>query len=190
MRLTPTGPRVFVAVDPPQGVRDELERALAPLRGSPGEPRWIPPDRWHLTLLFLGTVPADRLPLLVEAAGPAVAATPPLTLRLSGGGRFGALRRPQVMWAGVAGDVAGLADLAGRLTGAARALGLPVEDRPFRPHLTVGRWRPRQPVDGDLPGRLHGYGGSAWPVTEVCLLESRPGPAPGYGTLARWPVAG
>ena len=52
-RLTTSGPRVFFAVDPPEEARAHLDGALAPLRGSPGEPRWIPPGRWHLTLLFL-----------------------------------------------------------------------------------------------------------------------------------------
>jgi 2'-5' RNA ligase len=82
-----------------------------------------------------------------------------------------------------------LVDLAGRLSEAARSLGLPVEDRPFRPHLTLGRWRPRQPADGSLTDRLAGYRGPAWPVTEVRLLESRLGPAPTYETVAAWPVA-
>jgi RNA 2',3'-cyclic 3'-phosphodiesterase len=158
------------------------------VRGAPGEPRWIPPDRWHLTLLFLGTVPADRLPLLVTAAAPEVAATPPMTLRLAGAGRFGALRRPQVAWAGLDGDVRPLIDLAGRLAAAARALGLPVEDRPFRAHLTLGRWRPRQPADGALPERLADYHGPEWPVTDVRLLESHLGPSPRYETVAAWPV--
>jgi 2'-5' RNA ligase len=158
------------------------------LRGCPGEPRWITPDRWHLTLLFLGTVPADRVPGLVEAAGPAVAAAPPMTLRLAGGGRFGSRRRPQVAWAGLDGDVAPLVDLAGRLAEAAGSLRLPVEVRPFRPHLTLGRWRPGRPADGELPERLTDYRGPEWPVTEVRLLESRLGPRPTYETLASWPV--
>ena len=135
-------------------------------------------------------MPADRLPLVVRAAAPAVAAAPPMTLRLAGGGRFGASRRPQVLWAGLDGDVPALTGLARRLAGAARELGLPVEDRPFRAHLTLGRWRPRQPADGDLPGRLVGYRGPDWPVTEVRLLESHLGPAPTYEELARWPVCG
>ena len=159
------------------------------MRGCPGEPRWITPDRWHLTLLFLGTVPADRVPGLFEAAGPAVAAAPPMTLQLAGGGRFGSRHRPQVAWAGLDGDVAPLVDMAGRLAEAARSLRLPVEDRPFRPHLTLGRWRPGRPADGDLPERLAGYRGPEWPVTEVRLLESRLGPEPTYETLASWPVA-
>lgn len=179
---------MFLAVDPPEGARAHLDRALDPLRGSPGGPRWIPPARWHLTLVFLGTVPAETLPLLGQAAAPVLAASPPLRLRLAGGGRFGGARRPQVMWAGVDGDVAGLADVAGRLTEAVRELGLPVEDRPFRAHLTVGRWRPRDAADGSLPGRLTDYRGPTWPVREVRLLESRLGPEPTYRTVAAWPI--
>jgi 2'-5' RNA ligase len=133
-------------------------------------------------------VPAERVPPLVAAAAPAVAGTPPMTLRLAGGGRFGSLRRPQVAWAGLDGDVVPLTALAARLTAAARALRLPVEDRPFRAHLTLGRWRPRQPADGALTDRLAGYRGPAWPVTDVLLLESRLGANPAYETVASWPI--
>ena len=163
---------------------------MAPLRGSPGEPRWIPSGRWHLTLLFLGTVPADRVQLLGTAAAPAIAAAPPMTLRLARAGRFGSPRRPQVFWAGLDGDVGALTALAGRLTDAARALGLPVEDRPFRAHLTLGRWRARQPADGRLPDRLTGYEGPAWPVSELRLLQSHLGPDPRYEPLATWALPG
>lgn len=156
------------------------------MRGCPGEPRWIPPGRWHLTLLFLGTVAADRVPLLLAAAAPAVAAAPAMTLRLAGGGRFGSPRRPQVLWVGLDGDVRPLTALARALADAARTLGLPVEDRPFRAHLTVGRWRPRQPADGALSSRLADYRGPAWPVTEIQLLQSHLGPEPTYEPLSSW----
>lgn len=161
---------------------------MAALRDVPGAPRWTAPDRWHVTLLFLGAVPSDCLPALVSAAARAVEAAPPMTLRLAGGGRFGSLRRPQVAWAGVEGDVAPLGALAGRLAGAARSLGLPVEERPFRPHLTLGRWRPRQPADGSVTEPLATYRGPAWPVTEVRLEESRLGPTPTYTAVATWPI--
>jgi 2'-5' RNA ligase len=131
-------------------------------------------------------VPAERVAALVERAGPAVAATPPLTLRLAGGGRFGSVRRPQVAWAGLDGDVRPLTELAVRLARVARSLDLPVEDRPFKAHLTLGRWRPRHPADGSLTDRLAGYRGPDWPVTEVRLLESRLGPKPSYETVEAW----
>jgi 2'-5' RNA ligase len=167
--------RLFVAVAPPAPARADLAAALEPLRGAPGAPRWGDPARWHLTLLFLGAVPPGLLPGLTAAVGNAVAPTPPATLRLAGAGRFGPRRRPQVCWAGLDGDVAVLTGLAGRLAEAARGLGLPVEDRPFRPHLTLGRWHPRRPADGDLPERLAGYRGPDWPLREVTLVRSTAG---------------
>jgi 2'-5' RNA ligase len=165
-----------------------LDAALATVRTAPGAPRWTPPSRWHLTLLFLGDVPAPALAPLTAAVTPAVAGTPSLTLQLAGAGRFGSRRRPAVCWAGVEGDVAELTALAGRLSRAARAVGLPVEDRPFRAHLTIGRWRPGRPADGDLPDRLAGHRGPPWPVREVVLWRSHLGPEPRYDRVAAWKV--
>ena len=133
-------------------------------------------------------MPAPALDPLVTAVAPAVAAAPAMSLQLAGAGRFGSRRRPAVCWAGLAGDVRELTALAGRLSAAARQVGLPVEDRPFRAHLTLGRWRPGQPADGDLPDRLAGYAGPAWPVTEVVLWRSHLGPEPRYERVAAWPV--
>ncbi|MCZ2804003.1 RNA 2',3'-cyclic phosphodiesterase [Modestobacter sp. VKM Ac-2983] len=180
--------RLFLAVDPPAAATADLDRALQPLRSAPGAPRWTPTSRWHLTLVFLGEVPAPLLGPLRAAVTPAVAGTPPLSLQLAGAGRFGSRRRPAVCWAGLAGDVPELTALAGRLAAAARRVGLTVEDRPFRAHLTVGRWRPGQPADGDLPARLAGYRGPVWPVPEVVLWRSRLGPEPSYERVATWPV--
>ena len=177
-----------MAVDPPEEARTHLATALAGLHGAPGEPRWTLPERWHLTLLFLGAVPGRQVPDLVEALGPEVAASAPGRLRLAGAGRFGSARRPQVAWIGLDGDVAPLTDLAGRLARQARRLRLEVEDRPFRPHLTVGRWRPGHPADGGLLDRLSGYRGPEWPVDAVRLWESHLGPKPRYDVLATWPV--
>ncbi|MGY1751879.1 RNA 2',3'-cyclic phosphodiesterase [Blastococcus sp. SYSU D01042] len=178
-----TGPRparLFFSVDPPAEARAHLHRAVEPLRALPGAPRWTDPERWHLTLLFLGAVPRALLPELAAHAGDAVAGAPPMRLRIAGAGRFGSVRRPSVAWAGVEGDVVPLTGLAERLAGVARSLGLPVEDRPFRPHLTLGRWRPRTAADGTLTDRLAGYRGPSWTVGEVLLLESRPGSEPAY----------
>ncbi|MGY1733057.1 RNA 2',3'-cyclic phosphodiesterase [Geodermatophilus sp. SYSU D01045] len=177
--------RLFVAVTPPPPARDSLAAAVAPLREAPGAPRWGDPARWHLTLLFLGAVPPALLEQLTAAVGSAVAGTPPTVLRLAGAGRFGSARRPQVFWAGLDGDVAVVTALAGRLARAARGLGLPVEDRPFRPHLTLGRWHPRRPADGDLPARLAGYRGPEWALAEVTLVRSTGGR---HEVLGTWPV--
>jgi 2'-5' RNA ligase len=111
-----------------------------------------------------------------------------MVLALAGSGRFGSVRRPQVAWIGLAGDVRPLVELAGRLSDGARRLELPVEDRPFRPHVTLGRWRAGRPADGSLTDRLAGYRGPDWPASELRLIESRLGPTPRYETLAAWPI--
>ena len=108
--------------------REHLEVALEPLRDAAGAPRWGAPARWHLTLLFLGAVPDDRVPPLTVAAGTVVAGAPAMTLRLAGTGRFGSVRRPQVFWAGLDGDVAPLVELAAGLAAVARDLRLPHPD--------------------------------------------------------------
>jgi RNA 2',3'-cyclic 3'-phosphodiesterase len=131
---------------------------------------------------------------LSERVADAVTAAAPMTLRLAGGGRFGSLRRPQVLWAGLAGDVDALTALAARLARGARSLRLPVEDRPFRPHLTLGRWRPGRPADATLADRLAHYRGPEWPVGEVALVQSSPSPAPRpaprHDRLAGWAPGG
>lgn len=161
---------------------------MAALRGEAGEPRWIPPERWHLTLVFLGSVAAGKLPAITQAAAPPAAGARPMRLQLAGGGRFGSRRRPQVAWVGVTGDLAALGDVARALSRAMRHLRLELEDRPFRAHLTVGRWRPGQPADAGLLDRLAAYAGPVWPVTELRLLESHLGPAPRYDVVATWPL--
>ncbi|WP_460683255.1 RNA 2',3'-cyclic phosphodiesterase [Modestobacter lapidis] len=177
-----------MAVDPPPAAVADLTRALVPLRDAPGAPRWTPPERWHVTLQFLGEVPAAAVGPLREAAAPAVAAAPPMSLQVSGAGTFGARRRPAVCWAGLAGDVVPLTSLADRLGAAARTVRLPVEDRPFRAHLTLGRWPTGRPADATLADRLAGYRGPVWPVAEVVLWRSHLGPVPRYERLAAWPV--
>ena len=182
--------RLFVAVALPEAAVEHLAAAVAPLREADGAPAWTAVERWHLTLLFLGAVPPEVVPSLSERIGEAVAAGRPMALRLAGGGRFGSLRRPQVLWAGLSGDVDALTALAARLTREAGALGLPVEDRPFRPHLTLGRWRPGRPADATLADRLADYRGPEWPVGEVALVRSHLGRNSRHERLAGWPPAG
>ncbi len=148
--------------------------AVDRVRDSPGAPRWSAPADLHLTLAFLGEVPHARLAGLLAALGPAVAGSPPVTVRLTGAGRFGS-RRPRVLWAGVEGDVDALAVLADRLAAAARHAGVPADERPYRPHLTLGRWPGAGTPDAGLVEQLAGDHGPAWAVTEVVLWRSPPG---------------
>jgi 2'-5' RNA ligase len=185
--------RLFVALEPPEPVRrrlaalaDELRRAAG---RAAGEVRWVPAENVHLTLQFLGAVPEERV-AAVEAALRDAAATAgrPLSLAVHGAGGFPNARRPRVVWAGLEGDVAPLAALVAELGRRLAKLGFPPEERPFAPHLTLGRARDGRGAPG-LGGALAaaaGADGTPWRVTELVLVESHLSPkGPRYEVIAR-----
>jgi 2'-5' RNA ligase len=201
--------RLFVAAVPPVAVLAHLDRALP--RELPGGPRWVEPARWHLTLAFLGDVPAGRLGPLTAALGAAAAELPAgvarrpgpdpgggsgqaYGLRLAGAGTFPPRGRPAVLWVGIESTVDGAVDRLGAAAGAvaraARAAGVAVQRRPFRAHLTVGRWRPGDEVDRGVLDALRAYRGPAFELGAYVLVRSILGASPAYETLAAWPVGG
>ncbi|MBW3603286.1 MAG: RNA 2',3'-cyclic phosphodiesterase, partial [Actinobacteria bacterium] len=91
-------PRRFAAVEVPGPVRAAVDDALAPLRRRWPDLRWSDPAGWHLTVAFLGALPAARVAAARLALGAAAAVCPPFTTRLDGGlGSFAG-----ALWAGLA----------------------------------------------------------------------------------------
>jgi 2'-5' RNA ligase len=165
---------LFVAVVPPAEAIDDLARAAMPVRAAWPELRWIPTERWHLTLAFYGEV-ADGDVARVERRGlRATKDAVGLDLRLAGAGHFG----DRVLWVGVQGERNGLRAL---------AAGLAPDDRPYRPHLTVARARPGADPR-PAATMLASYDGPGWRATEVVLFRSHLGPRPTHEPLARWPL--
>jgi 2'-5' RNA ligase len=125
--------RLFVAIEPPEAVRQALQQ----LQRGAGV-RWIAPEQLHLTLLFLENVPAEFLEPLCRAL--TTISLPAFDLALAGLGCFPSPRAPRVLWAGLERQPR-LDELATAIRQAATAGALPVEERPFTPHLTLGRVR-------------------------------------------------
>lgn len=140
------GLRLYFAVWPPRGVRDRLWRALAPLRESTAGVRWVPPERLHITLRFMGHTSQDDLPRLVAAAD-ALRSIAPFEADLAGAGTFPRRGPPRVYWVGAL--AAGLPGLREDLDRALARRGFEREGRTFSPHLTVGR------TSGDRPAGHH-----------------------------------
>ena len=132
--------RAFVAVELSPEVRDALAHVVGYLDGCRiVGTRTVDPASAHLTLKFLGNVPAARVEAIEEALVGATAKSPPLRLRLGETGTFPARGAPRVLWVGLAGDTDGLAALQSRIEEALLPLGFAPEGRPFRPHLTLAR---------------------------------------------------
>jgi len=132
--------RTFVALVPSAAEQGRLADAAADLRDAGFPIRWVPPENVHLTLKFLGELPEERVREVCSAVDGAAAGVPPFVMGVGGFGAFPSLRRPQVVWVGVELEPT-LESLQASLEEALAGLGFPREQRPFRPHLTLGRAR-------------------------------------------------
>ncbi|HEV2892013.1 MAG TPA: RNA 2',3'-cyclic phosphodiesterase [Frankiaceae bacterium] len=178
--------RTFVAVVPPPPVLAPLVRAAGALRGSFAA-SWVPEERLHVTLAFLGEVSEDTARRVEEHLGEAAAEREPFALRLRGGGAFPRAARARVLWAGLDGDLDALSSLARATRRAARAARVDVERKPYVPHVTVARLRRPADVSG-AAAALDAVTSQVWTVTEVVLMRSVLGPTPSYEPLARLPL--
>lgn len=132
--------RLFVAINLPAAVREGIWQAAGEFRTREFPVRWVGPDALHLTLKFLGEVGYERLGEIIDTVESAVRGARCFTLPISGFGAFPSLRRPRVVWVGCE-RVAALELLQHRVEQEMEAVGFPLEGRPFRPHITLGRAR-------------------------------------------------
>jgi RNA 2',3'-cyclic 3'-phosphodiesterase len=132
--------RLFIAVNFPAELREALFVDAASLRRSGDGVSWVPPERLHLTLKFLGECERTLLEPLGSVLRKATAEEGALALSLGGLGAFPNFSRPRVVWIAVD-DGGRLARLAAALDRECGALGIERERRRFQPHLTIGRVR-------------------------------------------------
>jgi RNA 2',3'-cyclic 3'-phosphodiesterase len=179
--------RLFVAVDLPAMVREHLEAGAAGLRESMDGWRWTPSSQWHLTLAFLGEVDEIRLPELTRRLGLAARRHEPFDVGLAGMGAFNNLRRARILWVGVGGERESLTRLADSVGAGARRAKVTLEERRYRPHMTLGRRR--APADvSDLLGAGRDYEGPTWTVDEFVLVQSHLGREVRHEVRERFPL--
>ncbi len=136
--------RLFVALEIPSAVRENLAVFLDSLRGISKEPRWVRPGNIHVTLKFLGEVEEAKVGAIRNALKE-MRCEQAITLNFRGLGFFPNEKHPRVFWAGIEAS-ANLKILAADIDGAMDKLGIPREKRPFSPHLTLARFeRPALP---------------------------------------------
>lgn len=167
--------RLFFALWPDDGVRHALLHWQT--KHLTANVRWQHRADLHLTLHFLGMVDAARLDAL-QAMGDGISSSP-FELMLD---QIGHWPRPRVLWCGPTSPPGELLDLHRLLGEGLAALGLPIETRPFRPHVTLARKVRSNPAAGSLVP-------ISWSVREWVLVESRPGAVPLYQPLFCWPLS-
>src|ERR1700737_1871671 len=132
--------RLFVALEIPSAGRENLAVLLKTLRAVSPQTRWVRPENLHVTLKFIGEVPETKLAAIRSALAGA-RSDQPVTLDFRGLGFFPNDKHPRVFWAGIEASP-NLKTLAADIDKGTEELGIPREQRPFSPHLTLARFEP------------------------------------------------
>ncbi len=135
------GQRLFVAIDAGPAVAAAMAQAITRVRAHAPRAAWADRTAPHLTLVFLGDVPDDKVDLVRGAVGEAARRNRPLNLSVRGAGAFGRPTHPRTLWAGIEGDRESLQALVADLRRALTPVGFELEDRAYQPHLTLARAR-------------------------------------------------
>lgn len=172
--------RLFLAIWPSSAARAHAKQAIDRVAEDPGVSgvSWKPTDRWHITVLFLGTLPVRRHRRIRQVAADAAARSTPAPLTLSGSGIFN-----NALWLG-------LAENSWLSTLHARVAELSGERRSFAGHLTIARGRRDRASLRLAREALADYSGIPWQPRTLDLVRSELGPTPNYEVAARFPLGG
>ncbi|MBK6489304.1 MAG: RNA 2',3'-cyclic phosphodiesterase [Gemmatimonadetes bacterium] len=185
--------RLFLACLLPDAVARDIARETATMRAAVPAVRWVPAERLHLTMKFLGIRPEHDVAAVRDAVASVTDRVRPFDATIGQIGAFPNFSRPRVVWLGMQPDTT-FAELAGALDRRLHGLGYALESRPFHAHVTLGR------VNGALPGRQCDVLRDArerlqvsWslPVREVSVVRSTLGAGGArYETLTTLPLGG
>ncbi len=184
--------RSFIAIDLPEDTRKALEYIQGELKQCGAGVRWVKPRSIHLTLKFLGTIPAAQVENIARAIAQEVRDQPTITLRPAGLGAFPSLRKPRVIWVGMQGEVQRLNGIQARVENALEPLGFVREKRDFRPHLTIGRVKDRRRLQSlvEAMATLDMESFNSFDADEIILYKSDLRPTGAiYTKLHRIPLA-
>ena len=186
--------RTFIAVDVGAGIRKTATTLQKALAQCGADVKWVEPDNLHLTLIFLGEVDDRQLHAVCRAVAKAVVKESPFGIRVAGVGAFPSPRRPKTLWAGITDGADNLARIHDLIAEPLVEIGgYRREDRPYTPHLTLGRINGEANgnlIATELPKHLAWAGGHS-AIEEVLVIGSelrRGGPT--YTVLGRAPLNG
>jgi len=165
--------RAFIGVQIAPEVRARISQAIAQLTPEISGIRWVREENFHFTLKFLGPIEESQIDPISSVLSQAIQPFRRFTISAKCLGVFPDVKKARVLWVGLKGS--DLPALAKTVESVLEPFGFPREDRIFRPHLTVGRWRRPTGLKQELGGKL-----SRWKnfefgdcvVDEVVLFQS------------------
>ena len=186
--------RTFIGVAVNDTIRAAAKLMQRSLALSGAEVKWVEPQNFHVTLLFLGEIDDQDLVNACRATAKAAAKEAPFTLRVGGVGAFPTPRRPKILWGGITAGTEALVRLQAAIAVPLSELGsYRQEERGYTPHLTLGRAKGEEDATllaAELPKHL-GWNAGYTPVEEILVYSTelrRDGME--YTVLGRSPLLG
>lgn len=169
--------RLFVAFELTPAVRAHVVSALEKVKPGSPHSKWVPPENLHVTLVFLGAVPDERVPELISALDRVGERHAPVTVSTSRGGSFGTKRHPRVLWVGLEGELEPLTRIFADVEEAMTGFGYTPENRAYHPHITLARAREMRgdPSLADCAEALQTLEPKRLRVDHLSLVKSTPG---------------
>jgi len=186
--------RLFLAFELPPDIKRVITEVSRTGRELPLGLRWIKSDNIHLTMVFMGNVLEEKIQSIGETAKRVCARTDPFDVSPGGLGFFGNRRHPRVLWMGLNGDIYRMGRFRDALQKSLKPFGIKMERRPFKPHLTLGRFKKGARPWPHLDHMISEYAnlrGRACSLENLVLFKSdlTPGGAV-YTKLDVWPLGG
>ncbi len=166
--------RLFAALPVPEPARSLLAAILEDLASRDWPVRWVRPEGLHLTLKFFGSVEPNQAEALAGVLRSATEGIGPMALNATGLATFPLGQRAKVIWIGLEapGSLELLQDAIER---ACVPLGFPVEGRPFRPHITLGRVKEGSRLTREAMAGVSQPADIPFLADQIVLFQSRPG---------------
>ena len=186
--------RSFLAFELPHEIKAIVADVSRDMGKFPLDVRWVRPGNIHLTLIFMGNVPSDHLAPLGKTIGDVCRRFGPFDISLRGVGIFGNRKNPRVIWTRLEGDTGRISLLRDTLQKSLMPFGIKEEMRPFKPHLTLGRFRKgarHTTYLDELLSEFEDLTSPACNLGELVLFKSDLRAAgPVYTRLDSWALAG
>ena len=179
--------RSFLAIELPKPILGKIEEVQGDLRTTHADVRWVSPEKIHVTLKFFGNIEESRIDLIFKSIEEPMRDALPFSVRVRGAGAFPSLKNPRVIWMGLADGKEMLISLQKQIEDRLAKIGFEPEDRPFQPHLTLGRMKSSRGKE-ELVRRMEKYTEEefgAFQVERVVLFKSDLRPSGPIYTLLR-----
>ena len=179
--------RSFLAIEIPKPILKKIEEIQGDFRSTHADVRWVSPEKIHLTLKFFGNIEESRIDPIFKSIEEPIRNTPPFSLKVHGVGAFPNMKNPRVIWMGLVEGEEVLISLQKQIEAQLEKIGFQPEDRPFQPHLTLGRMKSSRGKE-ELAGRMEKYKEEEFgdfQIERVVLLKSELRPTGPIYTLLR-----